>query len=351
MGKSILIITLGVSLIIGFIILKLNTNATSGVETTVNKFDQMHARLIANSGAEIYLEQLFQNHSLFDIKTSPTNNLMNGTYYIEVAGTIQNIIITSHAKFLNIDHTSIVEASLIDITWPALKGALYLPTNAITWSNVGNAKININGHNHDWDGNLDTNSQSTYGIYVDNKSDSVKIIEKLEVNKNAFIYGLGDDTTKYSIGVRDSAYNNTDWKKLSDVLVSAAGPNVYNSKDKIPNPLGTKLDPIVAVINEPDITKKVTLNNFEGSGILVVNGNISIEGTFTWRGLIIAYKEATMEISLSGNPLIIGQIIATGNNIEFLGKGTINIKYSAQALNLAINEPDELGFKVLSWWE
>ena len=58
MGKSILIITLGVSLIIGFIILKLNTNATSGVESTMNKFDQTHARLIANSGIEIYLEKL-----------------------------------------------------------------------------------------------------------------------------------------------------------------------------------------------------------------------------------------------------------------------------------------------------
>ena len=58
MGKSILIITLGVSFIIGFIILKLNTNATYGVETTVNKFDQTHARLIANSGIEIFLEKL-----------------------------------------------------------------------------------------------------------------------------------------------------------------------------------------------------------------------------------------------------------------------------------------------------
>ena len=58
MGKSILIITLGVSLIIGFIILKLNTNATQGVEATANKFDKTHARLIANSGIEIYLEKL-----------------------------------------------------------------------------------------------------------------------------------------------------------------------------------------------------------------------------------------------------------------------------------------------------
>ena len=49
MGKSSLIIVLGMSVIIGFFILMLNANSDENTMTTVNMFEQTHARLIANS--------------------------------------------------------------------------------------------------------------------------------------------------------------------------------------------------------------------------------------------------------------------------------------------------------------
>lgn len=53
MGKSSLIIVLGMSVIIAFFILKLNANSKENLSTTMNMYEQTQARLIANSGVEM----------------------------------------------------------------------------------------------------------------------------------------------------------------------------------------------------------------------------------------------------------------------------------------------------------
>lgn len=355
MGKSSLILVLGMSVIIGFFILKMNANSKENVSATVNMFEQTHARLIANSGVETYLEKLYFDRDLINT-TIENNELMNGSYDVTLEGTYLDVKITSTATFMDVTHTSVVHAALEELEVPALKGALQLPTSEIVWSNVGNATLNINGHDHNWDGErTDTSmnpASSTYGIYVDNDGDKSIIVEKLEKNKNAYIYGKDDNGgVDYSIGVNPDGYNAAEWKALSELLVSAAQGNVFDSKSKIPSPLGTKDEPTVAVINEPDTSKQVSLNNFEGCGILVVNGNVKIAGTFQWHGLIVAYKDSKMEFDIAGTPEIIGAILATGNTIEFLGKGTVDLKYSSEAIKHVFDKAPAYGYKILSWWE
>ena len=58
MGKGLLIIVLGMSVIASFMILKLNANSKQNLSTTIDMFEQTQARIIANSGVEIYLEKL-----------------------------------------------------------------------------------------------------------------------------------------------------------------------------------------------------------------------------------------------------------------------------------------------------
>ena len=55
-GKTMIILALGFSIITSFLILKLNANSKEGLTTTVDHFKSIQSRLIANSGAEIYLE-------------------------------------------------------------------------------------------------------------------------------------------------------------------------------------------------------------------------------------------------------------------------------------------------------
>ncbi len=64
MGRGILITVLGVSVITAFLILKLNANSKQGLKTTVDYYELTQARLIANSGVEVYLEKLRRNKTL-----------------------------------------------------------------------------------------------------------------------------------------------------------------------------------------------------------------------------------------------------------------------------------------------
>ncbi|MCL6494009.1 MAG: hypothetical protein K6T54_04430, partial [Ignavibacterium sp.] len=85
MGKSSLILVLGMTAIVAVILLKLNANSKEGLSTTVNMFEQTQARLIANSGVEIYLEKLKADPTMLN-KTFPGNQLNNGTYDIQIIG-------------------------------------------------------------------------------------------------------------------------------------------------------------------------------------------------------------------------------------------------------------------------
>ena len=55
MGKGLLIIVLGMAVIVSFMMLKLNANSKQNLSTTIDMFEQTQARIIANSGVEIYL--------------------------------------------------------------------------------------------------------------------------------------------------------------------------------------------------------------------------------------------------------------------------------------------------------
>ena len=64
MGKSSLIIVMGMAGIFAFFVLRMNANSRENSSTTVNMFEQTQARLIANSGVEIYLEKLYDDNTL-----------------------------------------------------------------------------------------------------------------------------------------------------------------------------------------------------------------------------------------------------------------------------------------------
>ena len=76
MGKSSIIIALGLSVIVAFFILKLNGNSKENLSVTINMFEQTQARLIANTGVEIYLEKLYADTTLINT-TSSSQNIFN----------------------------------------------------------------------------------------------------------------------------------------------------------------------------------------------------------------------------------------------------------------------------------
>ena len=346
MGKGILIITMGISVIISFFILKLNANSKEGLTVSVSMFEQNQARLIANSGVEVYLEKLKANKSLLD-KEFANNSLMGGNYDVAIQGPDTLVKVTSFATFQDATHKTIVYAKADKIPLIPAPGAMYLTASTIsTFKKSGiSGSILIDGNNHDINGVLLGDSITTPGIAVDGDIQKDEVINIIKANAIDQVIGTGGTPSVATIS------NTVDWDDYALQLVE--NPDIIiDTQEKIGtmNNWGTINDPKVTFVNGD-----IAINNSdtaEGCGILVVNGNLSISGNFTYRGLIIAYKETTIEIKLTGNGKIIGGMVVAGQAITIeVASGNFSSLYSLPAMNHIASLLKTNRFKIVSWWE
>ena len=345
MGNSILIIVLGMSVIVGFIMLKLNANSKENLSTTVNMFEQTQARIIANSGVEIYLEKLKHDRSMMN-SSFPNNNLFGGSYNINISGPDSIVKVISAATFMGVQHTTIVEAAADKVPFHPGPGAMYLSAGTVAGlkKNAIGGSMEINGNDHDINGNL-TGSGSVPGIAVDGTTQQTSILDMIA--KNAIDQVLGAGGTP-SVGV---VGNTIDWAEYAQLL--ADNPDILiDTQDKIKttNEWGTLSQPKVTFVNGD-----IQINNSQaasGCGILVVNGNLTINGGFDFTGMVIAFKDASIDIKLNGNGSIIGSLVVAGNQINVeVASGNFETLYSTEALNLIQSLLATKRFTILSWWE
>lgn len=347
MGKSILLITLGISIIISFLILKLNANSKEGLDVSVNMFENTQARLISNSGVEVYLEKLKADKSLMD-KSFPDNELFGGSYDITIEGPETNIKLTSIATFNDVTHKTIVYANADKVPLNPPPGAMYLTANTIGTfkNNTGiSGSVLIDGNNHDIYGKSLNDGIILPGIAVDGDAQKTEVINIIKDNAIDQVLGTGGIPSVVTIN------NKIDWNDYAEQLVE--NPDIIiDTQEKISqkNYWGTIDDPKVTFVNgDISITNS---DAAEGCGILVVNGNLSIAGTFTFKGLIIAYKETTIEIHLSGNGTIIGGMVVAGQSITIeVASGNFSTLYSEPALDLVSSLLQTNRFNIVSWWE
>ena len=345
MGKGLIIIVLGMSVIIGFYILKLNANSKENLSTTVNMFEQTQARLIANSGVEVYLEKLKLDRSLMN-SSFPNNSLFGGTYDINISGPDSLVKVTSTATFMSVTHTSVVEAAADRVPIIPGPGAMYLSASTIASlkKNAIGGSIEINGNNHDLDGNPIAGTPVP-GIAVDGDPQRLAIIDMINKNKIENILGKGGTP---SVMVVNDTIN---WAEYAQLL--ADNPDILiNAQEKIltTNVWGTVDKPKITFINGD-----ISLNNSQsasGCGILVINGNLNVTGGFDYKGLVVAFKNTTVEIKLAGNVAIIGSLVAAGNQINVdVSSGNFRSLYSTDAIDLIQSLLITKRFSILTWWE
>jgi len=349
MGKSSLIIVLGMAGIIAFFILRMNANTKENVSTTVNMFEQTQSRLIANTGVEIYLEKLYANSSLINT-TSSSQNLFNGSYIVKLEGTLPNVRVTSTASFQGVQHISVADAILQPVSFPDLPAGLYVTTNAVT-----NAKLTgdmeVSGANHDSDGNIigDGTTGAVPGIGVDSEADKASVLSGL--SKPEKVEGI--DTVSGEISSPSVEVSNIgeDWAKIYQFLANSADQTFI---DDIPSgaDLGTLANPKITLINaSASSTKLITINKTDGAGILVVNGDVKFAGNFVYKGIILCYKNTDLIFESTGTNQVIGGIIAAGKFVEIKTTGTMNIKYSYEVITAVKANLKSDGFKIVSWYE
>jgi hypothetical protein len=345
MGKGLIIIVLGISVIIAFYTLKLNSNSKENLSTTVDMFEQTQARLIANSGVEVYLEKLKHDRTM--LNSSFTNNsLFGGTYDINISGPESLVKVTSTATFMGVQHKTVVEAAADKVPLHPAPGAMYLSAGTVAGlkKNAIGGSMEINGNDHDINGNL-TGGGSVPGIAVDGATQQTSVLDM--IHHNAIDQVLGSGGTP-SVGVVN---NQIDWAEYAQLL--ADNPDiVIDTQDKIKttNEWGTVALPKVTFINGD-----IHINNSQaagGCGILVVNGSLEINGGFDYKGLVIAFKNTSIDIKLNGNGSIIGSLVVAGNEINVdVASGNFQTLYSLEALNLIQTLLVTKRFSILSWWE
>jgi len=339
MSKGSLILVLGMSVIVSFIILKLNANSKENLSTTINMFEQTHARLIANSGIEVYLEKLKEDMNMNN-HTYNNNQLFGGSFNISMFGPDTAIMVTSTATFMDVTHKSIAIVKADKLPYFVPNSSLYVSSETMSSIKI-NGNITIDGYNHDINGTKLDDGNEVPGISVDLPEQVQQIIEN--ISGKALIDGIGGPP---SVHVAPTAF---DWEQYA--LDVASNPDIIiNSEDDLRkySNLGTVAQPKTTLINgDIHIT-----SNLEGCGILVVNGNLQINGNFTYKGLVISYKDSDITTSLNGNGLVIGAMVVAGTNANLeISNGTYECLYSQEAFSIVNFLLKTRRFDVLSWWE
>jgi len=339
MGKALLIIALGVSVIISFFTLKLNSNSKENLSTTVNMFEETQARLIANSGVEIFLEKLKWDKTL-NGHTYSDNELFGGSYDISLSGPDSLVTVVSTARFMGVSHTTVVEAQTDRLPVFPIPAAMY-----VACQNVSNVKINgnitVSGYDHDMDGNKLNNGNDLLGIAVDNPSDVPKIISN--IGGSATVEGLGGTPSVNYVT------NGIDWEDYAEEVANNPDIVINSSSELLEYAnLGTTTDPKTTFING-DVQIS---NDLTGCGILVVNGNLKINDLFTYRGMIIAFKNSDIKTELNGEANVYGGMIIAGTTAQlWISNGTFDLFYSQEALQTISQLLKTRRFNILSWWE
>jgi hypothetical protein len=335
MGKAILIVVLGFSAITTVMIMNLNANSNKGLETTVEFYKDTQARLIANSGIEIYLEKLRRDKSLTG--NFLNNSLMNGEYDNYIWGPDSALNIKTVARFNGVNHTSVVTARRRPMNVPNVNSSLYISTSSMSLNLNGN--VNIDGNDNNMNGSEGPQSPLP-GIGVDKPSDSAFVLNNVKPKISGDIDGYGGPPSIYTVE------NNISWLDATDDFIFSADTVLSTGTYTTGSQFGTLDKPIITYC-----TGDVTFRDATGYGIMVVNGNIKLDGNFKFYGILIVYGDSQIEVRTAGNNSVYGSTICVGNSVDIVSTGNANFLYSSQAIANAQLKLKSSRFEILSWWE
>lgn len=336
MGKSILITVLGLSITIGVIIMKLNANSKEGLKTSIDYFSSTQARLIANSGVEVFLEKLRRDKFLTG--SFNDNELFDGYYDITISGPDDDIQIICKGYFNGAEHRTKVKAKRLPVELPPVYGALFVSSSTMELNLNGN--LEINGNDTNLDGSVG-DEPSVPGIAVDDPADSAYIINELKPKITEDIEGEGGSPSVKSVS------DTTDWVQLTQDLIFAADTTLLTGTYTTGSVFGTLAKPIITFVNG-DVS---FAGSATGSGIMVINGNVSMSGNFTYYGIIIVFGQSSIQTQITGNGGIYGTTILVGDEVDIQATGNASFYYSSQAIDNAQTNLKSSRFLILSWWE
>ena len=307
-----------------------------GLYTTVDHYEKTQARLIANSGIEMYLEKLRRDKTLKG--EFGHNEALDGYYNMSITGPDSFMTISSTGYFGTTVHESMVQAQREPVEIPPVMGALYISSDNL--SVMMNGNLVIDGNDYNVDGTAGPEDPLP-GIAVDDPSDSAFVVDELKPKILNDIEGLDGAPSVHSVE------DNTDWLAVTQNLIFAADITLSTGTYANGTVLGTPTEPKITYVTGDVLFS----GDAVGDGIMVVNGDVYMTGNFTYRGVVIVYGQSTIETDIVGNGGIYGTTILVADDVDIKATGNASLYYSSEAINNAAFYLKSSRFKILSWWE
>jgi hypothetical protein len=245
-----------------------------------------------------------------------------------------------------------VQQSNIPATAP---GAIYLAnTDPTDTTFKGNTNFVIDGKDYNLDGTLSGNPPVP-GIGTRTEANTQEALTELAANNNNLdnVQGLGYQTGPPivpSIKTVPTGPNAQQLDALVDSILSQPGVVDYDidsinngNKEFFDAPncgIGCCQDgynsPTISHFTAADFQVKAN-GNVQGCGIMIIEGNLDIQGHIDFAGLILVRGGTTIsenpDLDIQGNPLIYGSLWTS--NLDFTFGGSAIVKYSSEAMAFA----------------
>jgi len=231
---------------------------------------------------------------------------------------------------------NIVVANVIRSNIPSTApGAIYLASDQSTNATFTGNAFGVDGNDHNYTGGAGPGGPVP-GISTRNDSNTQEAINSLSAVQKDNVTGYG-----YSNGppIVPSVYTSPAAPStamlnamINDILAKPRPPDDNSTQINGNATYGTTAAPqITHFTGNGGVTIKAN-GNAQGAGIMIVEGNLTIQGNFNFKGLILV-RGTTQVTDFTGNCTIYGSVWTEDIQLQVAGSAIVD--YSTQALALA----------------
>ena len=324
MGRSSLIAVLGFIVIFGMVRQNINkTSESSALNSSIFK-ETVLARHVTNIAANYILSihsetgENNQNYSSDDFLGGSYNANITSLGYDQTLD-FDTLQISVTGSFNDESHTTRVQFTSKSVLIPRMTASIAIESDFTTFEFDGTPQII--GIDQLMDGSGENpDGTNLAGFTLSNSADSLR-----------FETVYTDSTWVQGEPVVEVA-NDSPLVNLSDLITYYAeiADEDYQG-GSFSNGWGSEDNPKI-IYSNGDLTLK---GNLVGYGVLAINGSFTMTGSPTWYGLIIASGGESLIIDAStGSPTIDGALHIGASVTQLELKGTANIFYSSEAIDM-----------------
>jgi hypothetical protein len=243
-----------------------------------------------------------------------------------------------------------VERSAIPGTAP---GAIYLASDAATNATFQGNNFHVDGNDHNLNGTPGPEA-AVPGIATRNDTNTQQTIDALGGAQLDNVEGLGFQAGPPAVPAIQTAPSGASVNQLNALIDSLlAQPHTTWNETQINNSnnatfagaLGTQAVPTISHFTADEL--KIRGNgSVEGYGVLIIDGNLTIQGTLKFYGLILVRGETAINedtsLGVTGNATVYGSLWTS--NLDLVVGGSALVNYSSQALAFADQVIPDGGF-------